>query len=198
MSPKEVLKHDLQVIEHEAIRLHRLVDDLFTLSRAEVGRLTLRCVPTNVAPIVHQVVDTIAPLAWQNSRIQLTAEATDGVIVAMADEDRLEQLLRNLIQNSLRHTPPGGIVVVRTQTVGDEIALEVRDTGDGILPDELPHIWERFYQGKTSRAGETGAGVGLALVKELVEAMHGRVAVTSQPRKGACFSVFLPKAGLFS
>src|SRR6266702_1409885 len=140
-TPHAALQQDLQVMEDEVIRLQALVEDLFTLSRAEVGRLTLRCEPTGVAMLVKRIVDN-------------------------------------------------------TATTGpDSIALQVKDTGEGIAPLDLPRIWERFYQANSERTPTTsGAGLGLALVKELIEGMGGSVSVDSVPGEGSCFTIHLPRA----
>jgi signal transduction histidine kinase len=102
----------------------------------------------------------------------------------------LAQVLGNLLRNAIRHTPPGGIAAVTAAARPDGVTLEVCDTGEGIPPGELPHIWERFYQGANGRR-DGGAGLGLALVKELVEAMGGRVEATSVPGQGSCFRIYL-------
>jgi signal transduction histidine kinase len=186
--PPPTLRHDLAVMEREVIRLQALIDDLFTLSRAEVGRLTLRCVPTDVGELARRVVDTAAPLAWQSGRVQVVAEVPHNLPQAMADAGRLEQVLRNLVHNAVRHTPPGGIVVVAASGES-QVCLEVRDTGEGIPHSDLPHIWEQFYRG--DKADEHSAGLGLALVKQLTVAMGGSVDVDSTPGQGSRFSIRL-------
>src|SRR6266699_629215 len=156
-TPHAALQQDLPVMEDEVIRLQALVEDLFTLSRAEVGRLTLRCEPTGVAMLVKRIVETRAPLAWRASRIE--------------------------------------VVAVTATTGPDSIALQVKDTGEGIAPLDLPRIWERFYQANSERTPTTsGAGLGLALVKELIEGMGGSVSVDSVPGEGSCFTIHLPRA----
>jgi signal transduction histidine kinase len=182
------LPHDLEVMTHEMIRLQALIDDLFTLSRAEVGRLTLRCVPTDVGELARRVVDTAAPLAWQSGRVQVVADVPSELPTAIADARRLEQVLRNLVHNAVRYTPPGGIVAVVARAERD-VCIEVRDTGAGIAANDLPHIWERFYRG--SQTDENHAGLGLALVKELTEAMGGTVSVESTAGAGSVFRVGL-------
>jgi signal transduction histidine kinase len=190
-APPPTLPHDLEVMEREVIRLQGLIDDLFTLSRAEVGRLTLRCAPTDVGGLVRGVVDTAAPLAWQSGRVQVAADVATDLPEAIADAGRLEQVLHNLVHNAVRHTPPGGIVAVVVRA-DSEVSIEVRDTGEGIPLDELPHIWERFYRG--GKSDEHSAGLGLALVKELTEAMGGTVSVESAPGQGSRFRVGLRRA----
>ena len=193
--PPAALEHDLAVIDGEMARLQRLIDDLFLLARADAGRLDLDCRPTDVAANAQRVVDAMAPLAWQAGRVTVIADLPAGLPPARADGERLGQVLANLVRNAIRHTEPGGIVAVALRAEPDALALEVRDTGTGIAPDELPHIWERFYRGEEehTRTGD-GAGLGLALVKELTEAMGGMVAVDSRMGKGSCFTVRLLRA----
>ncbi|MBP7690209.1 MAG: HAMP domain-containing histidine kinase [Thermoflexales bacterium] len=196
-TPPETLRHDLTIMDREADRLQTLIDDLFTLARAEVGQLTLVCQPIDLGALAARVVETVAPLAWQTSRVQVAAEVqserlAQSDVRAMADEGRLDQVLRNLIHNSLRHTPPGGIVAVIVSADRSVATIEVRDTGAGISPEDLPHVWERFY--RSAQARGDGAGLGLALVKELIEAMNGTVSVTSQLGEGSCFTLTLPLA----
>jgi signal transduction histidine kinase len=192
-TPPQTLQHELGVMQGEMERLQTLIDDLFTLSQAQVERLTLNCQPTDIVPIVQQVVDAVAPLAWQSGRVQVVAELPADLPQANVDGTRLQQILANLVRNAVRHTPPGGIVAVVTKAEGDLVRIEVRDTGEGIPPQELSHIWERFYRG-SKEADKGGAGLGLALVKELTEAMGGTVAVESEPGKGSCFTVRLPQS----
>ncbi len=192
--PPEALRHDLQVAGGEITRLQGLIDDLFTLARAEVGGLELECKPTDVGPIVLRMVEAVAPLAWRAGRVQVVAEVPKVLPQACVDAERLQQVLINLLRNGVRHTPPGGIVAAIALSEEAHVRIEVRDTGEGIAPDDLPHIWERFYRGDNARAHEeAGAGLGLALVKELTEAMGGTVAVESQLGQGSCFTLRLPQ-----
>jgi signal transduction histidine kinase len=187
------LWRDMEVMEGEVLRLQRLIDDLFTLSRLEVEQLTMACEPADVAPVVQRIVDAMAPLAWNSGRVEVVAELPVELPPACVDESRLEQILANLVRNGVRHTEPGGIVAVVAGAEEDAVRIEVRDTGEGIPAEELPHIWERFYRGENARADDgRGAGLGLALVKELVEAMGGSVAVESAVGEGSRFAVRLP------
>jgi len=188
----EPLRHDLEVVEREILRLQRLIDDLFTLSQSDAGGLRIECQATSVGPVVQRMVDALAPLAWASGRVELVAELPADLPPARADEARLEQSLTNLVRNAIRHTPPGGIVAVGAWAERDRVVVEVRDTGEGIAPADLPHIWERYYQGESTR-GSGGAGLGLALVKELTEAMDGSVAVQSEVGHGSRFTVRLPR-----
>jgi len=184
------LRADLETVEAEVGRLQRLIDDLFTLSRAEVGRLELRLEPTDVGEVVRSTVDTMAPLAWEQWRVQVVAEAADGLRPAQADSERLRQVLSNLLSNAIRHTPPGGLVAATAGSENGHLRLDVRDTGAGIAAEDMPHIFERFYRGR-GEAGAEGAGLGLAVAKELVEAMGGSIEAASADGEGSCFTVRL-------
>jgi signal transduction histidine kinase len=187
------LHRDLQVMEDEVLHLQGRVEDLFTLARADVGRLTLQKEPTDVGELVYHVVDTRAPLAWSSSRIEIVAEVPPELPLALADARRLEQALQNLLHNGLRHTSPGGIVAVVVQVEATTVSIHVKDTGEGIAPADLPHIWQRFYQTESARTRMGGGtGLGLALVKEWIEGMGGTVSVSSQPGEGSCFTLCLP------
>jgi signal transduction histidine kinase len=189
------LRNDLGIMEEEVMRLQRLVDELFALSRAEIGKLTLQIVSTDIGSLVSHVTAVIRPLAWQMGRIEVVSEIAPGLLTAYADVGRLEQVLLNLLHNAVRHTPPGGIVVLAVQNEEDMLALRVSDTGEGIAPEKLSRIWQRFYQGEQPpQLREEGAGLGLALVKEWVEIMGGSVAVESVVGQGSCFTVRLPLA----
>jgi signal transduction histidine kinase len=116
-------------------------------------------------------------------------------LVVDADPQRIGQVLRNLLANALTYTAPGGWIGVRACVVKEGVCIEVRDTGCGIAAEHLPNVFERFYRVDASRARETGgAGIGLAVVKQLVEAHGGSVSVMSEPAKGSCFAVTLPYA----
>ena len=189
------LRADLETTEREVIRLQRLIDDLFTLSRAEVGRLELRATAVDLGGVVRRAVETAAPLAWRQRQVHVLAEVAPDVPPARADAQRVEQIVGNLLANALRHTPPGGLVaaVVRCEPEAEAVVLEVRDTGTGIPADDLPHVFERFYRGRDADVAGDGGGVGLGLtlVKELAEAMDGTVHAASTPGEGSCFSVRL-------
>jgi signal transduction histidine kinase len=187
------LRTELETMEREIARLQRLIEDLFTLSRAEVGRLELRLEPTDAGAVVQRLVETTAPLAWTQRRVEVLAEVAPDVPLAQADAQRLEQIVSNLLSNAVRHTPPGGLVAAAVSAEPGSVLIEVRDTGEGIPPDDLPRIFERFYRGRNGD-GRAGAGLGLALSKELAEAMGGSVEAASTAGEGSCFTVRLPLA----
>jgi signal transduction histidine kinase len=180
--------NDLVIVQREAAALQTLIDDLFALSRAETDSLSLHVESIDAAALIMRVVETVAPLAWRTNRITVSAQIPPWQPLVRADANRLEQALRNLVHNSLRHTLPGGLIVITLIQNGAFADLQVRDTGEGVPADDLPHIWERFYRG----AKNGGTGLGLALVKAFIEAMGGHVAVESTPGEGACFTLSLP------
>ena len=184
---------DLETMHRELLRLERLIDDLFTLSRADVGRLELRPGPHDIGALVRRQVETAASLAWRQRRVEVLAELAPDLPPARADADRLEQVVANLLGNAVRHTPPGGLVVVAVTSEPEALRIDVRDTGEGIAPADLPRVFERFYRGPGGD-GRPGAGLGLALVKELVEAMGGSIEVSSAPGEGSHFVARLPRA----
>lgn len=189
------LHHDLRVMEDEVIQLQKLVEDLFTLARTEVGRLSLQCKPTDVRKIVQHIVDAGAPLVWQKNKIDLVADVPTVLPIVAVDPIRLEQALQNLLHNGVRHTPPGGIIALVVTNEHDMVGIQVKDTGEGIAPNDLLRIWERFYQVESAHTQMGGgAGLGLALVKEWVEAMGGTVTAESVLGEGSCFSIYLPLA----
>jgi signal transduction histidine kinase len=186
------LRTDLVTMERELTRLQRLVDDLFTLSRADVGRLDLLIAPVDVCAIVRRTTVSMAALAWRQRRVDVVADLPDEPLIALADAGRIEQIVINLLANAVQHTPPGGLVAAAVHGEAGAICIEVRDTGSGIAAADLARVFERFYRGQT--AGDAGGvGLGLALVKELAEAMHGRVEASSTPGEGSCFAVRLPR-----
>ncbi|MHB1294143.1 MAG: sensor histidine kinase [Anaerolineae bacterium] len=188
------LRRDLEVVQQEVGRLHHLVDDLLALAQAEAGRLSLACAPVDACALVRQAAETMAPLAWTGGRVQVCAEMPEEPVTAWADATRVQQILVNLLHNAIRHTPPGGIVVADAYVLGESAVLRVRDTGEGIAPADLDRIWERFYRSESSQEnGQVGAGLGLALVKELAEAMGGSVSVDSRLGEGSTFRVSLPR-----
>jgi len=194
-APPETLRHDLEIMERETVRLQRLIDDLFTLTRAEASHLEMRPATTDVGKLAHRIVETVAPLAWRSNRVEVVAEVASDAPLAWADEARLEQVIANLVHNGVRHTPPGGIVSLWVESAPDGVMLQVRDTGEGIAAHDLPRIWDRFYRADAARLRpEGGSGLGLALVKELTEAMGGSVDVESIVGQGSCFTLLLPRA----
>ena len=175
----------------EAMLLQHIIDDLQDLAMADAGRLRLNRQPLPVAELLGQVVTAHAALAEAHD-IRL-ALSIDGEPVTDADPLRLRQILDNLVRNALRYTPPGGRVDLHAHQLGDRVLIEVSDTGIGIEADDLPHVFDRFWRAEKSRNRETGgSGLGLSIVRRLVDAHGGDIAVTSTPGVGSVFRMTLP------
>lgn len=178
--------------------LGRLVDDLHELSQAEANQLALNLQPVQLGDLVDTTVATFRSLA-EEAHVTLTVEVPPHLPPLLADSARLSQVLHNLLNNALVHTPEGGRITIRADHRNDLLRLSVQDTGDGISPEHLPYIFERFYRADRARSRNTGGtGLGLAIVKAIVEAHGGRVTVLSEgkPGQGSLFTVEIPLAGV--
>lgn len=192
--PPPTLRADLAVMDAEASRLQRLIDELFDLARAEVDRLPLALAPTDLGPLLARSVDGLRPYATRERRVEIALDVTADLPRARVDPARLDQVVRNVLVNAIRYSQPGGVVRVSVAAGGQrDLVIEIEDTGSGIEPEDLPRIWDRFYRGRESSGNDApGAGIGLALVRELTEAMGGRVAVTSELGRSSRFAIYVP------
>jgi signal transduction histidine kinase len=178
----------------EVMLLNRLVDDLQELALAEAGQLPLECHPVDVGEVTRMAIEAIRPQTEARG-LELSLDLPSDLPPVVADPHRIGQVLRNLFNNALEFTPPGGQVTLTARLDGTWVCLEVGDSGPGIAPEQLPFVFERFYRADPSRARATGgAGLGLAIVKQLVEAHGGRVWVKSTPGTGSWFGFTLPVA----
>ncbi len=185
-----------QQIHTEADRLNRLVDDLQELSRVEARAYQLDFRPLDVSSLVQTVTKRLTPQA-QAKRITLDVELTPDLPPLFADEDRAVQILTNLTGNALQYTPEGGKVTITARRVNDEVQISVRDTGVGIPPEHLSHIFDRFYRVDKSRSRQAGggSGIGLTIARALVEAHGGRIWAESEGEgKGSTFTFLLQAA----
>ena len=174
----------------ESDRVLVMLNTLMDISEAESGTLRLRREPVSLADVVARAVDLYRDVA-EAKGVTLEARAAGNEVVVTADRTRLEQVAANLIDNAVKYTPPGGRVDVEIERGEAAAILRVRDTGPGIPADEQPRIFDRLFRGDTSRA-ERGLGLGLSLVKAIVEAHGGSVEVNSDPGRGSAFTVRLP------
>jgi two-component system OmpR family sensor kinase len=181
------------IIFQESERMYRMVMDLLDLARLEGGTAEMKMSPVNLKALMHSVQEKFNLLA-RDKGIQLLADCPENLPVVVGDGDRLAQVLTNLVDNALKHTPAGGQVAMKARPSTDEIVIHVADTGAGIPSEALPNIFDRFYQADISRPGieKRGAGLGLAIVQEIVTAHGGRISVRSQVGKGTTFFVQLP------
>jgi two-component system OmpR family sensor kinase len=185
-------KQAAQVIYNESERMHRMVLDLLDLARLDAGTLDLQCAPVDLTALLNSIAEKFAPQA-RTSNVNILVEMA-SLPAFTGDGDRLAQVFTNLVDNALKFTPAGGRITLRSAQVGSEIQVEVIDTGEGISPDALPHIFDRFYQADPSRPGgrKHGSGLGLTIVKENVGAHSGKISVRSEPGMGSTFTIILP------
>ena len=183
---------ELQELHDEVQRLSRLIDDLRLLSLADSGQLSLTLQPVDVREVTATVVGRLMPLA-EAHQVKLVDDAPAQPLVIMADADRVQQALTNLVANGVRHTPVGGRVRVTAVQEKETIHLSVIDSGPGISPADLPYIFDRFWRGDKSRSRHSGgSGLGLAIVKQIAELHQGQVAALSPNNSGAIFTISLP------
>lgn len=173
--------------------LSRLVNDLHELAQAEARQLALNLTETDVAQLIASIGDTFAPIAAEKGVTLHTNLAPDLPLIQV-DSARLSQVLHNLLNNGLRHTPAGGSISISAQTEADNIRIDISDTGDGIPPEHLPRIFDRFYRADPARARDTGgAGLGLAIARAIIEAHDGQISATSDGGgQGSTFTIRLP------
>lgn len=174
----------------EADRVSSLLTTLINISEAETGVMQLRPEPVDVGAVLNETVELYEDVA-ESRGIVLAAEPPGGPLAVTADRGRLRQVLANLVDNAVKYTPPGGRVELGASATAHEVALTVRDTGPGIPADQQPRIWDRLYRGDAARS-ERGLGLGLSLVRAVVQAHGGRVELTSEEGRGSTFTVVLP------
>jgi signal transduction histidine kinase len=178
----------------EVHRLSGLIDDMFELSRLEAGALTLHLEPGSFHDLVSDTLEAIQVQAIEKG-LHLRGTVAGDLPPVMMDVARIQRVLTNLVQNAIRHTPPDGTILLEAREEPAAVRVDVVDSGEGVAPEDLPHIFERFYRGEKSRVrGQGGTGLGLAIARGLVEAHGGRIWAQSTPGEGARFSFVLPKA----
>ena len=193
--PRETLE-SLEESLQEVNRMTELVDALLTLARADEGRAPLHREPVDLRTIVHEVEETGELLA-EHAGVTMSAATPPDPVVVPVDHSRVRQLVLNLLTNAVKYTPKGGSVSVELAQDDGKVVITVTDTGIGIAPGDLPHIFDRFWRADSARTrtGERpGAGLGLAICKWIAEAHGGSIEVQSRPGRGSRFTVTLPKA----
>lgn len=182
----------LATMQANGMRLLKLINDLLDLVRLESGRMSVREEPVEVEAFVRGLIQSVKNVA-DDKRIRLESRVGEDVGTIMADRDKWEKILLNLVFNAVKFTPANGLVEVRAEKIDDQVVLKVRDTGMGISKENLPNVFSRFWQADTSAQRKfQGAGIGLALVKELVEVQDGKASVESEVNKGTTFTIRLP------
>jgi signal transduction histidine kinase len=183
------VREGLAACLEESDRVAGMLSTLMDISEAETGTMRLQLEPVDLAELVRQTVDLYEDLAEDRS-LSIHVDTQEDVWVR-GDRSRLRQVLANLVDNAVKYTPAGGRIELRTACEGPEAVVTVEDTGIGIAPDELPQIWERLYRGDKSRS-ERGLGLGLSLVRAIVQAHEGTVTVQSRRGEGSSFQLRLP------
>jgi len=190
--PVDSIDPELASIIDEVDRTDRLIDDLLTLARSDAGRLELLPVLLDLVLLAQEVYDAMLPLARQLG-VDLRFEATPSCM-ALVDTDRMRQVMRILVDNAVKYSPSGSDVLLSVTCDDARVRIEVRDTGSGIPPEHLPHLFERFYrvdQARSRAAG--GTGLGLSIARALVEAQGGTITLTSVVNQGTTVTISLPK-----
>jgi signal transduction histidine kinase len=169
--------------------MERLIHDLLDVTKAEQGKLSIKRDAIDPAAVARDVVASHEPIA-ASQQIDFEAVVADGLPQVCGDEDRLAQALTNLIGNAFKFTPAGGAVHLSVAQRDGKVRFEVSDSGPGIAPSDLPHLFEPFWQAK--KTAHLGAGLGLKITRAIVEAHDGSIEVTNLAGGGACFRVELP------
>jgi PAS domain S-box-containing protein len=184
---QERARRQVEAIQRAGNRMNRLIRDLLDFASIQAGRLSVSVRPQEVAAMVAEVLEVMEPLAAAKS-MKLVADVAADLAIR-CDHDRVIQLFSNLVGNSIKFTPDGGIITVRAAPDDAAVRFSVIDTGPGIPPDELPHVFDRYYQAQ--RKNRDGIGLGLSIARGIVEAHGGRIWVESEEGKGSTFSFTL-------
>lgn len=189
--PESVQRY-LQTAQKDVRALSLLIDDLFQMAQIDAGGLQLNLAQNSIRDLISETLESFSALA-KKQEVTLLGSADQNVDPIWMDAGKMGRVLNNLVNNALLHTPPGGTVELNAHRTGSQVEVTVKDSGEGIQPDDLPKIFERFYRSEKSRSRTTGgAGLGLAIAKGIVEAHGGEIEVESEPGKGTQFKFRLP------
>ncbi len=183
-------RHFLETIHREATRLAGLINDFLDLVRLESGRVKITKKPVQLRQLLEECIAIMRPQA-EPRKIKIKLSIPPAFPFVFADEDRLRRVILNLLSNAIKFNRDEGLVEVKVELAGKEVRISVSDTGIGIMPEELPHIFEKFYRGRAEE-GVSGSGLGLSIAKQIVEAHGGRIWVESTPGQGSTFTFTLP------
>jgi signal transduction histidine kinase len=188
-----MVKRYLSTAQRDVMALSALIDDLFQMSQLDAGGFPLHRAKASLSDLVSDTLESFSELAKQQG-VMLEGEIGPHVDPVTIDTQAIGRVLNNLISNALRHTPAGGQVRVRAQRTRAGVEVTVRDTGEGIPPQDLPHIFERFYRGDAARSRNrgAGAGLGLAIARGIVRAHGGDIQVESEAGQGTQFTFHIP------
>jgi two-component system phosphate regulon sensor histidine kinase PhoR len=184
----------LAIMQGQAWRMTRLIDDLLSLSRIELREHVAPAALVDLRSVAAQIIDTLGPMA-RDRGVEITLDAPGEPFTVLGDRDELLRVIENLVENAVKYGDSGGRVQVAILRRGGAIELSVRDYGPGIAHEHLPRLTERFYRVDVAESREKGGtGLGLAIVKHIVNRHRGRLAIASEPGQGATFTVSLPAA----
>jgi signal transduction histidine kinase len=203
VSDPESVAHYLHLSQTEIGRMSALIDDLFELAQMDAGSLVLQAEASALSDLLSDTLEAFTARALAR-QVTLSGAVGPNVDPVWMAPDKIGRVLRNLVENAIRHTPPGGRIELRAEAAAREVRVTVRDTGEGIPPADLPRVFERFYRGDIARSRDPegqgargalsgGAGLGLAIAKGLVEAHGGRIWAESAPGQGTALSFTLPR-----
>jgi signal transduction histidine kinase len=188
----DTVQRYLKTTQHHVRSLSVLIEDLFELAQLDAGGIHLERHPSSLSDLISDTLETFSALAARQE-VRLEGNAAPGTDPVCMDVGKIGRVLANLVHNALRHTPAGGVVEVCARPSDAGVQVEVRDSGEGIHPDDLPRIFEQFYRGEKSRSRDTGgSGLGLAIARGIVEAHGGRIGVESAPGQGTRVFFTLP------
>jgi signal transduction histidine kinase len=182
-------RKQLDVIHRSAARMHRLIHDLLDTAAIEAGHLQLSRSPTSVYELLIDAIELLRPLAAAN-RVELCTDVPPGLPSVLVDGERVLQVFSNIGENAIKFTPAGGRVELRVAAHEGAVEFTICDDGPGIAPEDLPHLFDRYWQAK--RAARVGTGLGLPIAKRIVEAHAGQIHATSELGLGSCFAFTLP------
>ena len=183
----EAQERYLRTAQREVRSLSDLIDDLFQLTKLDAGGLTLEICPNSLSDLISDTLESFSQLA-EKKNIRLSGQVSEGIDPVEMDAKQIGRVLNNLVSNALRYTPEGQQVEISALRMGEQVEVRVRDTGEGIPEEDLPHLFESFYRGEKSRNRATGgAGLGLAIARGILLAHDGEIRVESQPGEGTTF-----------
>jgi len=178
-------------VQNEVQRLNEMSTDFLELARLESGRIRFVREPVHLGGLVGECLEIVRPQA-EADHITIEPDIDSSLPPVQGDRNRLKQVVLNLLSNAIKYNHREGKIVVRLSREGEEFMLAVRDTGRGIPPESLPHLFERFYRVPDQEGHVGGTGLGLAIVKRILESQQGQVSVESEVGKGTTFTVRLP------
>jgi signal transduction histidine kinase len=202
VTDSETVARYLRQSQVEVARMNALLDDLFELAQLDTGHLILKLEPASLGDLISDALERFTLRARERG-VQLAGRIGPGIDPVCIAPEKISRVLQNLLENAIRHTPPGGTVDLAARSETGQVVVAVRDSGEGIAPQDLPRVFEPFYRGERSRSrdgygaeGEryaSSAGLGLAIARGLVEAHGGRIWAESTPGRGTAMTFSLPR-----